>query len=204
MKISKLRIAIATAAVAVSVSAVAPSAFALTPKPVKVGSSGNAQLDDICRQMGDLINDEIAEGNNAESNHDYGSANAWWSQASEHISRAQSAGCVMSIKAPKGNRYSGSFSAATAGQYTPKSRTDKSGNGGTIRSAKRIVGSGGGGKGQFTTQSCGDLGNAVTSAVANSTQAAQNGDTGLAAGWRQHANDLLAAGRNGGCTFTAV
>jgi hypothetical protein len=216
MKTSKIRIAIATAIAAVSVSAVAgpiaPSAFAQAPKTVHAGSTGNAKLDDICGQMADLINDEITEGWNAESNGDYGSANAWWGQASDHIRRAQAAGCVMAIRVPKSpTRYTGAFAGVAAGSYTAIAKRSGT-RGGTTRPStttttvalKKVSGTAGGGKGNLSQSQCDDIARWVNDALKKSADAAAGGDADLAAGWRQNANDLLASGRRGGCSFTAA
>jgi flagellar hook-basal body complex protein FliE len=197
MNTSKIRIIIATAVAAVSVGAVmAPAgASAASPKTVKAGSTGNAKLDDICKQMADVINNEIAEGNNAEANGDYGSANAWYAQASDHTSRAQAAGCVMSIRAPRVVRFTGALANVTGGSYTVPTRTTY---------AKKISGTAGGGKGQLSQSQCDDIAGWVNDALKKSSDAAAAGDADLAAGWRQNANDLLATGRKGGCSFSAA
>jgi hypothetical protein len=212
MKISKLRIIIATAVAAISVSAavgpIAPSASAAAPKTVKAGSTGNKPLDDICGQMADLINSEITEGYNAEAGGDYGSANAWWSQASDHIARAQAAGCVMALRAPRPVRYTGAFASVQAGSYTARStsggstRTPSGANGKVM--LKKISGTAGGKKGNLSQSQCDDIARWVNDALKNSSDAAANGDSDLAAGWRQSANELLATGRAGGCGFSAA
>jgi hypothetical protein len=214
MKTKKLRIIIATAVAAISVSAVAgpiaPNASAAAPKTVHAGSTGNKQLDDICRQMADLINTEITEGWNAETSGDFGSANAWWNQASDHIARAQAAGCVMAMRVPRPTRFTGVFAGVQRGSYTPMARTapggtgsgTKSPSGGQVVMAKKISGTAGGGK--WSQSQCDDIARWVNDALKKSADAAANGDADLAAGWRQNANDLLAAGRAGGCSFTAA
>ena len=215
MKTSKLRITIATAVAALSISAVAgpiaPSASAAAPKTVKAGSSGNVKLDDICGQMADLINNEITEGHNAESNGDYGSANAWWNQASDHIRRAQDAGCVMAIRVPKGGtRFTGTLAGVSAKSYTAAAKPSGSGgstttpSGGSTVALKKVSGTAGGKKGNLSQSQCDDIARWVNDALKNSTDAAAAGDPDLAAGWRQNANDLLATGRAGGCSFSAA
>jgi len=214
MKTSKLRIIIATAIAAISVSAaagpVAQSASAAAPRTVKAGSSGNKQLDDICKQMADLINNEITEGDNAEANGDYGSANAWHNQASDHISRAQGAGCVMSMRASRGPiRFTGALAGVKAGSYTAARKssggsTSTPAPSGSVVAAKNISGTAGGQKGDLSQSQCNDIARWVNDALKKSADAAAAGDPGLAAGWRQNANDLLATGRAGGCTFSAA
>lgn len=210
MKTTRLRIVIATAAAALTVTVasgqVAPTdAVAAPPKTVKAGSTGNKNLDDICKQMADLINDEITNGHDAEASGDYGAANAWFSQATDHISRAQGVGCVMSLKArPRGFRYLGAYAPASAKSKSTGGSGSSPTPGGATVMLKKISGTAGTGKGKFSQSQCNDIASWVNDALKKSADAAAAGDPGLAAGWRQNANDLLAAGRAGGCTFSAA
>jgi hypothetical protein len=195
MRTTRIRIAIATMAAALTVTVA--TSYAAAPHAVHVGSSGNAKLDDICRQMGGLINDEINEGQRQEENGEYGEANAWYNQASDHIARAQAAGCVMSIRVPP---HVGGLSTGVAvqGQATRGTPAPTAG-----ARKKKITGTATKGKGNLSQQDCSSFASAVNDALDHADQALANGDPDLAAGWRQHANDLLAAGRGGGCLWAA-
>ncbi len=200
---TSIRIAIATIAAALTVTVATASvasnaAYAAAPKAVKVGSSGNAKLDDICRQMGDLINDEINEGTNEEANGNYGEANAWYNQASDHIARSQAAGCVMSIKVPPHAGFHGTLSSGATVQGQATKATPPSAR------KKKISGTATTGKGNLSQQDCSRFADAVNDALSHADQALANNQPDAAAGWRQHANDLLAAGRRGGCMWSAI
>jgi len=203
MKTTKIKIALATMTAAVAVTAfggtIGPTgALAAAPKTVKAGSTGNAKLDDICKQMADLINDEIGQGNNEESNGNYGEANAWYDQARDHIARSQAAGCVMSIRVPPNiGHFHGQLTANVA-----ELRLTASVPRGSQR--KKISGHATPGKGNFDQAGCDRYATDVNTALGKSDAAAQANDPGAAQGWREHANDLLAAGRKGGCTWTAA
>jgi hypothetical protein len=188
MRSTKIRIGITAlaatfAAVAVAGPVVVEDAKA-APRTVKVGSSGNAKLDNICKQMGDLINEEIANGNAQEANGNYGEAQAWHNLASEHTARAQKAGCVMSIKAPR---------RVLRVQSTLR-----------VSKAAKISATAGKGKGNWSQSQCDDFARWANDALKKSTQAAQEGDADLAKAWRDVANDTIATGRKGGCTFSAA
>jgi hypothetical protein len=175
-------------------------AHAAAPRQVKVGSSGNAQLDDICRQMGDLINDEIGQGWNEEAAGNFGEARAWWNQANDHIKRAQELGCVMSIRRmPSRAGYAGTLTSTT----TRSSGAQRGGDPASVR-RKRISGTSSGKAGELTQSQCDDYATWTNNALDKEKQAADAGHPDVAAGWHQYANELLEAGRLGGCSFSAA
>jgi hypothetical protein len=181
-------------------SFVPATADAAAPRQVKVGSSGNAKLDDICRQMGDLINSEIGAGWNEESMGHYGEARAWWNQADEHIKRAQELGCVMSIRhVMSPARYSSSY----AGVATRDAQGQRHGSGTSVR-RKRISGTSSGKSGDLTQSQCDDYATWTNQALDKEKEAADSGHPDVARGWHQYANELLEAGRLGGCSFSAA
>ncbi len=184
------------------------AASARQPTTVKVGSSGNRQLDDICRQMGDLINSEIAAGVNEEGAGNLGEAEAWYAQASDHIRRSQALGCVMGRRAPRPGTTVAPARVndrATASGSSGSGATGGTSSGGSTATArKKISGRAGTGPKDLKQSSCDLIADFVNDALEKSDRAALEGDPGAAQGWRTVANDLLAAGREGGCGWTAA
>jgi hypothetical protein len=210
MHLTKLRTAAATFVVAVTFSTAAAvvttDAQAAAPNPVKAGSSGNAKLDDVCRQMADLINDEINQGNAEDS---VGPANAWYNQARDHIHRAQQAGCVISRVVPtRGVHFGATFSAASFQIAAKGSATPATGNttaGSSTVARKKISGRATGrGQGMFDQSTCDAVANNVNYALGKADEAALAGDAALAAAWREYANEALAAGSKAGCVWSAA
>jgi hypothetical protein len=201
----KLKITIATLTGAFSVGIAAtpvivPDAQA-APRSVQAGSTGNLDRDDICRQMADLINQEIASGYDDELAGDFGGANAWFAQAEEHTRRAQAFGCAfsrMTRPAPARPAVVRDRAAAPSGATQPGAGPAS----GTTTVARKKI------HGRLTTgvhglgeTSCGTIAGFVNDALRKMDAAAQAGDADAAAGWRQHANSMLAAGRAAGCEF---
>jgi len=67
------------------------SAARISTKP-----TGDASLDDYCRQAADLINQAFAESDRADVNGQYDEGQAWWDHAIDMLQRAQANGCVFS------------------------------------------------------------------------------------------------------------
>jgi hypothetical protein len=201
----------------------APSSAAPRPLTVHAGPTGVHSLDNICGQMADLINAEIAAGVNDELNGNQGEANAWYSQAQDHIDRARAMGCNLAMRhISPGGRLALALEPVHRGvssaTSTPPSRRlthvsiTKVGdlgigrsNGHLTSARKRIYGTYlGHGVSNMSQSSCDTMANYVNTALDNSEREAQAGHLDAAAGWRQAANDMLAAGREAGCSWYAV
>jgi hypothetical protein len=199
----------------------APSSAARRPLNVHSGPTGVHSLDDICGQMADLINAEIAAGGADELNGNQGEANAWYAQAQDHIDRARALGCNFTMRRtspggrlalalePVHRGVSSSTSPNRRLTHVPITKVSDlgigRGNGHLTSARKRIYGSYvGHGTGNLSQSSCDTIANYVNTALDNSDKEAQAGHYDAAAGWRQAANDALAAGREGGCSWYAV
>lgn len=95
MTTRKIRAAAAVFAAALTLSVASGPLTSDADAAVKSGPTGNAELDSICQQMANLINQAYTEGDLALINGDDEGAEAWYELARDMLRRSRDAGCKM-------------------------------------------------------------------------------------------------------------